>query len=68
MTDSPHRGLSTTGKPDRSTHPTPSNTTPGSHPNPSFLRHEQHAPSDVGVKDLRPLRGRPTGRSLTPTP
>jgi hypothetical protein len=28
----------------------------------------KHAPPDVGVKDLRPLRGRPTGRSLTPTP
>ena len=32
------------------------------------LRLTQTAPRGAGVKDLRPLRGRPTGRSLTPTP
>jgi len=32
MTDSPHRGLSTPGKPTWSAPPTPSRTTPGAHP------------------------------------
>jgi hypothetical protein len=30
-------------------------------------RHRQDAPAGVGVK-AKPLRGRPTGRALTPTP
>ena len=30
-------------------------------------RHRQDAPSGVGLK-AKPLRGRPTGRALTPTP
>jgi hypothetical protein len=37
-------------------------------PQTPFFRLEQRAPAGAGVKDLRPLRGRPTGRSLTPTP
>jgi len=47
-------------------HPTPEEQDP--QPTTRLLRHQKRAPRDVGVKDLRPLRGRPTGRSLTPTP
>ena len=61
MTDSPHRGACPQpGEPALEhalDHPIPL-TRPGAHRT-SFLRPEQHAPSGVGVKDLRPLRGRP---------
>ena len=58
MTDSPHlRGLSTTGAPALETHPTRTPTPTEPH-RLHFLRLEQHAPRGIGVKDLRPLRGR----------
>jgi hypothetical protein len=65
MTDSPTKACPHPGKPDWSTHPTTQDN-PEEHPPHSFLRREQHAPNDVGVKDLRPLRGRPTGPILDP--
>jgi hypothetical protein len=66
MTDSPTRGLSTAGAPaleHAPNHDHPNITEP--HPT-RLLRPEQRAPSGVGVKDLRPLRGRPFGPILDP--
>ena len=66
MTDSPPRGLSTsrdTGTGARTRPPAPEHR--GAAPQP-LLRPEQRAPSGVGVKDLRPLRGRPFGPILDP--
>jgi hypothetical protein len=60
MTDSPSPGLSTAGATgDWSVHLTRAPET--SEPAQSLLRPEQRAPSGAGVKDLRPLRGRPFG-------
>ena len=60
MTDSPNGGLSTAGDTGAGarTRPTPENSR---EPPDLPLRPEQHAPRGVGVKDLRPLRGRPSG-------
>ena len=65
MTDSPHRGLSTAGDPalEHAHDPLPENNTEPPH---LSLRPEQRAPRGVGVKDLRPLRGRPFGPILDP--
>ena len=47
--------------------PPPANLLRRSQPAPNrLLRPEQGAPSGVGVKDLRPLRGRPFGPILDP--
>ncbi|MDQ2709636.1 MAG: hypothetical protein M3Z25_19310 [Actinomycetota bacterium] len=60
MTDSPTRGLSTsrdTGTGARQQIPSHQHRSRRTH----LLRCEQHAPSGVEVKNLRPLRGRPFG-------
>jgi hypothetical protein len=44
-----------------STHPTSNHRTDRSRTDTNPLRLEQRAPPGVGVKDLRPLRGRPSG-------
>jgi hypothetical protein len=44
-----------------STHPTSNHRTDRSCTDTNLLRPEQRAPPGVGVKDLRPLRGRPCG-------
>jgi hypothetical protein len=62
MTDSPPQGLSTTGAPALE-HAPPTRAEPDQ-PEPhriTFSAPKQRAPSGVGVKDLRPLRGRPCG-------
>jgi len=46
-------------------HSTTSTRARGATPQP-LLRPEQRAPSGVGVKDLRPLRGRPSGPIIDP--
>jgi hypothetical protein len=65
MTDSP-TGLSTAGAP--ALEHAPDHDHPEHHgaaPT-RLLRPEQRAPSGAGIKDLRPLRGRPFGPILDP--
>ena len=64
MTDSPHYSgacphLPGTRPWSSTDHPLPEHTRET--PEPLILRLEQRAPTGVGVKDLRPLRGRPAG-------
>ncbi|HEX2297714.1 MAG TPA: hypothetical protein VHH34_04215, partial [Pseudonocardiaceae bacterium] len=67
MTDSPNRACPPPGHRHWSMHLTPITrpVEPRDHP-PPFSAREQRAPPGVGVKDLRPLRGRPCGPILDP--
>jgi len=69
MTDTPHSGrvppAGTTGHGAATDHHKHSPRELTDQPD---LRRQQHAPTGVGVQDLRPLRGRPLGRSWTPPP
>ena len=69
MTDSPDRLLGLSHQPGHrrwSTHPQRHRREHQEPTDPRFLRSQQRAPSGVGVKDLRPLRGRPSGPILDP--
>ena len=62
MTDSPLTGpVHQPGRRHWSTHPTSNHRTDRSRTDTNLLRPQQRAPPGVGVKDLRPLRGRPCG-------
>jgi hypothetical protein len=68
MTDNPHLGpVHQPGHRRWSTHPTtriaPNTRSPQTR---VLLRSPQRAPSGAGIKDLRPLRGRPSGPILDP--
>jgi hypothetical protein len=66
MTDSPKRACPPAGEPALEHAPDHDHLNFPELPNPPSPRPEQRAPRGVGVKDLRPLRGRPSGPILDP--